>query len=407
MQNETDNNLGELEFLVVDDEVFIRKLIIRVLGKMGADDDKISASENGADAIAYLDDTQHQPDIILCDLNMPDMDGVSLMRHLATRKYRGGIILVSGEDKRILKAAEDLARAHDLNFLGALSKPVTPEPLQQLITSFDPLASQRVERTGIELTAEDLKAAIDNKDIFVVFQPQVSIATKELTGVETLARWIHAEKGFIPPDVFVHLAEEKGLIDDLTALIVDLAVTQGGEWLAEGLETKISVNLSVDNLNSLKLPEYFGTKCQEAGMDPRSLVLEVTESRLMEDIVTPLEILTRLRLKGHDLSIDDFGTGHASMEQLKRIPFSELKIDRAFVNGAHRDPGALAILKASVDLAKSMDMLIVTEGVEDQDDWNLVAKLECDVVQGYFVAKPMPADDIKPWLDDWLASSVN
>jgi len=324
------------------------------------------------------------------------------MRHLATRKYRGGIILVSGEDKRILKAAEDLARAHDLNFLGALPKPVTPDALESLIKLYDPLASQRTEREGVELTADDLKTAIENKDIFVVFQPQVSVTTRELIGVETLARWIHADKGFIPPDIFVHLAEEKGLIDDLTELVVDLAVTQGGEWLADGLDVKISVNISVDNLNNLKMPEYFGTKCEEAGMDSRSLVLEVTESRLMEDIVTPLEILTRLRLKGHDLSIDDFGTGHASMEQLKRMPFSELKIDRAFVNGAHRDAGAMAILKASVNLAKSMDMLIVAEGVEDQDDWDLVAELGCDIVQGYFSAKPMPAGDIKGWLQGWL-----
>ncbi|MBT3789660.1 MAG: EAL domain-containing response regulator [Alphaproteobacteria bacterium] len=403
MQNDTGSGLGELNFHVVDDEVFIRKLIIRVLGKMGADSEKISSSENGADAIAWLDDTTQPPDIILCDLNMPDMDGVSLMRHLATRKYRGGIILVSGEDKRILKAAEDLARAHDLNFLGALAKPVTPDALESLIKLYDPLASQRTEREGVELTADDLKTAIENKDIFVVFQPQVSVTTRELIGVETLARWIHADKGFIPPDIFVHLAEEKGLIDDLTELVVDLAVTQGGEWLADGLDVKISVNISVDNLNNLKMPEYLGTKCEEAGMDSRSLVLEVTESRLMEDIVTPLEILTRLRLKGHDLSIDDFGTGHASMEQLKRIPFSELKIDRAFVNGAHRDAGAMAILKASVDLAKSMDMLIVAEGVEDQDDWDLVAKLGCDIVQGYFSAKPMPAGDIKVWLQGWLA----
>jgi len=150
------------------------------------------------------------------------------------------------------------------------------------------------------------------------------------------------------------------------------------------------------------MPEYLGNKCAEAGMDSRNLVLEVTESRLMEDIVTPLEILTRLRMKGHELSIDDFGTGHASMEQLKRIPFSELKIDRAFVNGAHRDPGALAILKASVDLAKSMSMLIVAEGVEDQDDWDLVERLGCDIVQGYFSAKPMAAADIDGWLEGWL-----
>jgi len=159
----------------------------------------------------------------------------------------------------------------------------------------------------------------------------------------------------------------------------------------------------VDNLNRLDLPEYIVERAHHAGINPHHVVLEVTESRLMEDVVKPLEILTRLRLKGLELSIDDFGTGHSSMEQLKRISFTELKIDRAFVNGATHDKTARSILESSVTLAKALGMTTVAEGVEDQEDWDIVASLGVDLIQGYFVCRPLPGPDLQDWLSEWNA----
>ena len=407
MNNSANLELGDYEFLVVNDEQFICNLIIRILGTMGVDAERTSSCSSGEEAVNYLNALAGEPpDFVLCDLNMPDMDGVEFLRHLAARSYDGGIILISGEDKRILKAAEDLARAHDLHFLGALSKPVTPADLGALLSTFTPERARRGARRHVEVGADDLREAIANRDITVVFQPKVSVKTGELIGVETLARWTHSDKGFVPPDVFVHVAEENGMIDDLTNLIVELAISQAGEWLADGLDLKVAVNLSVDNLNNLELPEFLIGLAETAGMNPHRLVLEVTESRLMEDILKPLEILTRLRIKGLELSIDDFGTGHSSLEQLKRIPFTELKIDRAFVNGAAGEPATRAILETAVDLAKRLEMSIVAEGVEDQEDWDLVASLGCDLVQGYFVSKPMEGAEIAAWRESRAGTAL-
>ncbi|MEG3618205.1 EAL domain-containing response regulator [Magnetovibrio sp. PR-2] len=385
-------------YLVVDDEEFIRTLVERILKSLGAEN--IRTAEGGKAALQTID-ADGAPDIVLCDLNMPEMDGIEFLRHLVEREFKGGIAMISGEDKRILETAQELGKAQNLNILGALSKPITPPELTKLLDQFSHEAKTHGPRPGITVLPEELKAALDGGKITAHFQPKVSVQTKELIGVETLVRWIDPDKGFIPPDAFISVAEENGLIDQLTNTVLNVAMDQGAAWLASGLDIKIAVNLSVDNLNRLDLPEFIIETAQHAGMNPSHVVLEVTESRLMQDIVKPLEILTRLRLKGLALSIDDFGTGHSSMEQLKRIPFTELKIDRAFVNGAHNDDTARSILESSVTLAKKLGMTIVAEGVEDQEDWDLVESLGIDLIQGYFVCRPLPGPDLQDWLKEW------
>ena len=387
-------------YLIVDDEAFIRTLVERILKNLGAEN--IRTAEGGKAALEVID-TGGAPDIVLCDLNMPEMDGIEFLRHLVDREFKGGIALISGEDKRILETAQELGKAQNLNILGALSKPITPPELTKLLDQFGNANEARGPRPGVSVTPEELQAALDDGKITAHFQPKVSVQTKELIGVETLVRWIDPDKGFIPPDAFISVAEDHGMIDQLTDTVFTLAMEQGAEWLASGIDVKIAVNLSVDNLNRLDLPEFVVETAQNKGMNPGHVVLEVTESRLMQDIVKPLEILTRLRLKGLALSIDDFGTGHSSMEQLKRIPFTELKIDRAFVNGAHADDTARSILESSVTLAKKLGMTIVAEGVEDQQDWDLVESLGIDLIQGYFVCRPLPGADLPGWLAEWSA----
>lgn len=200
------------------------------------------------------------------------------------------------------------------------------------------------------------------------------------------------------------MAEENNLIDDLTDVVYVKAMKQAKQWLDQGDKFKVAVNLSIDSLNRLDLTDFLINTAMEQGVDPSQVVIEVTESRFMEDIKGPLETLTRLRLKGALLSIDDFGTGYSSMEQLKRIPFTELKIDRAFVYRAWENKEARAILESSVSLAKSLNLMTVAEGVEDQADWDLIESLGVDIVQGYFVAKPMPAREFDDWLDMWMKS---
>jgi EAL domain-containing protein (putative c-di-GMP-specific phosphodiesterase class I) len=209
----------------------------------------------------------------------------------------------------------------------------------------------------------------------------------------------------IQPAAFISVAEEHGLIDDLTMAVFHKAMGHLKEWTRLGHDLKVSVNVSMDNLDRLDLPEVFADIVRQAGVETGRVILEMTESRLMSNIVTSLEIITRLRLKGFDLSIDDFGTGYSSMEKLKQLPFTELKVDRSFVCGATRDSVARAILESSVQMGHALGMSVVAEGAETQEDWDLLFAIGCDEVQGYFVARPMPAEDFIAWKTRWEAAN--
>ncbi len=387
-----------IHVLAVDDDTFMLELIGVALKGLGVE--QIKCASTGASALAALDGTATF-DLLICDLNMPGMDGVEILRHLAERNFSGDVALISGEDWRILKSVETLAGAHNLKILGTYSKPITRDILEGILEQVGESHRKRSRGPAEPITEEELRNGIRGDELTVHYQPKVSIATRDLFGVEALVRWNHATRGLVFPDSFIHVAEKFDLIDELTDAVFIKAMEQGGDWLNAGLDLKVSVNISVDSLNRLDLPEFIVEKAAEQGMDASHIMLEVTESRLMEDIKKPLEILSRLRLKGIGLSIDDFGTGHSSMVQLKRIPFTELKIDRAFVNGATKDKDARAILEFNVDLAKKLGLSIVAEGVEEREDWDLLAKLKVDLVQGYFVAKPMPGDEIVPWYESF------
>jgi EAL domain-containing protein (putative c-di-GMP-specific phosphodiesterase class I) len=171
--------------------------------------------------------------------------------------------------------------------------------------------------------------------------------------------------------------------------------------LSNGIDIKVSINFSVNTFTLPEFPDFLIQTAQDEGVDLSKVVLEITETQVMKNALDSLEVLMRLRMKKFELSIDDFGTGNASMEQLKRIPFSELKIDRAFVYGATKDAGARAILESSVTLAKSLKMVIVAEGAENREDWDLVESLGIDIVQGYYCAKPMPNEQFLEFLGKW------
>ena len=388
-----------LRILVVDDEEFVLNLSVKVLHKLGYD--AVSTASNGHEAIEKILTTDPVFDIVICDLNMPEMDGVELLRHISQKDFSGGIILLSGEDERMLETAHDLAKARNLNVMGAIQKPLKPDAVKGLLKAFKPREKRKSWAPQESITEAELKAGIDGDELQLVFQPKVSISTGEITGVETLARWVHARRGILGPGTFIPLAERCGLINDFTCSIYRKAMHQAGEWLAKGITLKISINVSV---NTFTLPEFdlFLVKtAQQEGVELSNVILEVTESQVMNNAMDCLEILMRLRMKKFGLSIDDFGTGHSSMQQLKRIPFSELKIDRAFVYGAANNKSARAILESSVLLAKNLNMAIVAEGAETREDWDLVEAVGCDYVQGYYCAKPMPDDELMTFMEKW------
>lgn len=389
------------DILLIDDEEFQLKLLSRQLAILG--NPGVVTSTSGSAALELLGGRACEEMLIFLDLNVPGLDGVEFVRALVATGYAGALILVSGEDERILESAVRLARAHRLNVLGRMSKPVQMDALRALLDAWRQPLTKASRKEATRYAPDELRRAIAGGELVNYYQPKVDVGTGAMKGVETLVRWQHPTDGMVFPDQFIGVAEESGLIDDLTRVVLIAALEQARQWRDDGLTLRVAVNVSMDNLARLDFPDFVLTEVRRNGIAAGDLVLEVTQSRLRTDVVAALGILTRLRLKRVSLSIDDFGTGSSSLAQLRDIPFDELKIDRGFVHGAAHDNTRRAIFTASLAMAKQLGMTSVSEGVEDRADWDFVRRLGCDLAQGYFVAKPMPADGLVPWLLTWEA----
>jgi len=340
--------------------------------------------------------------ILILDLNMPEMDGIEVMRRLAGASNPPALILVSGHDAGVLHSAEKLCEAHKLELITSLSKPLSLDELRTILNQYINRTlvndQEQVNSSNINITPLQIKQAITNEEFILHYQPQVAVATGMLTGVEALVRWQHPVHGLIYPNHFVAMAEKNNLIGMLTQWVIKEVVSQERQWQKKGLTITVSVNISAENITSLALPEQLSTLLEDNQLDPTHLILEITESALMAELVTSLDILTRLRLKGLHLSIDDFGTGFSSLSQLHRVPFTELKIDRSFISELNTDEVARAIVKTCIVLGHELNMKVVAEGVEDKAILEQLRVMGCDVAQGYFISRPLTADNFVDWL---------
>ena len=385
--------------LLVDDDPFALKILAHQLSQLGCVE--LRSCEHARDAVALLSAADHGIDLVFCDLQMPDIDGVEFVRHLARISYRGSLVLVSGEDSRIVRTAQRLAEAHHIHVVGAVAKPVPNEQLAQMLASHAARGGALARPSGHAPTPDELNRALAGGQLVLHYQPKVELATASLVGVEALVRWQHPQAGLVYPDQFISMAEDHALIDQLTHAVLVAALWQARLWKDGGLDLQVAVNVSMDNLEALDFPDTVAQLAGEAGIALPRLVLEVTESRLMKDMRAPLDILTRLRLKRIGLSIDDFGTGHSSLAQLRDVPFDELKLDRSFVNGAAADQRLGAIVEGTLAMAHQLGIKTVAEGVEDKADWDYLCALGCNVAQGYFIARPMPGHELPAWRDAW------
>lgn len=266
----------------------------------------------------------------------------------------------------------------------------------------------RIYRSGREeefvrrlRVVSDLRAALRHKEIQVWYQPKVSLQEGVICGAEALVRWEHSELGFLYPDDFVPAAEQSGTIVHLTRYVLTEAVRQCRQWLDEGLNLHVSVNLSVRDLLDEYLPYHVLQILKDHDVKPEQLTLEVTESSIMQNVAHSILVLECLRDIGVRISIDDFGTGHSSLAQIRNIPLHELKIDKSFVMTIRDDPQNEAIVRTTVDLAHSLGLSVVVEGVEDEATMRRVAALGCEQAQGYFLSKPVPADELAKWINDY------
>ncbi len=386
---------------LIDDEPELVELLSDVVNLAGLDAHGYTRASHFFEQVKEF----AQNSILVLDLNMPEMDGIEVMRKLATMENPPLLILISGTDIGLLRAAEKLGLAHNLQILETLSKPLIIDDFLHLLEKQSSIIKTHQSnqfKSANPLSPSELQLAINENQLILHYQPQLDMETGKLIGIESLIRWNHPVQGLIFPDQFIPLAEQNGLINKLTHWVIDHSVKQNQQWQQQHLFITMSVNISADDITSLTLPEQMTNLLVENQLDPTILTLEITESVLMGELVTSLDILTRLRLKGISLSIDDFGTGYSSLSQLHKIPFTELKIDRSFVGNMSKDPEARAIVKTCIILAHELNMKVVAEGIEDQQTWDMLADLGCDIAQGYFIAKPMPGNELSDWIKSHL-----
>ncbi|HFD87988.1 MAG TPA: EAL domain-containing protein [Gammaproteobacteria bacterium] len=351
---------------------------------------------------AFVEYYRNNPELklVILDLIMPEKDGIEVLRSLAELNADLGIILVSGCDDSILHAAHRLARESSLNVLSSLHKPIRAAELRQVLSSptAREIMNKEVSDASADFSRRELFQAIHDNELILHYQPKLEISNRKLVGFEALVRWQHPSAGLVPPDHFIPLAERYDIIDQLTDWVLRQVLLQLTGCQVDGRRLCVAINLSVKTLTDLSLPESLSQLVRDRFLDPSCIVLEITESALMERVTTVLDILTRLRMKGFSLSIDDFGTGYSSLVQLHRIPFTELKIDRSFIGVMKDDVEARAIVESCILLGKKMGMRIVAEGVEDQVTWEMLEQMGCDVAQGFLIARPMPYEQMMEWL---------
>jgi EAL domain-containing protein (putative c-di-GMP-specific phosphodiesterase class I)/ActR/RegA family two-component response regulator len=384
--------------LIVDDDEFILKSAAITVANLGFIN--VLCANSAEAAIDILKRNGSLIEVIMLDLNMPSMDGIELLRELASRQFNGGIILISGEEERTLSLAESLARARQLSVLGSMSKPVSADSLRALLDKWcSPKANQDIssEDPSDNITEAQLRAAIEGKVLEPWFQPKIDIRTGQAVGVEMLVRWPTLQ-GKIYPDAFIPLAESSGLVDDMTFMLLSKAVRWVHQWQRDGVDLHLAINISMESLYDLSFPEKLLEMVKGSDI---ALIIEVTESRLMKDLVAPLDNLLRLRLKKIGLSIDDFGTGGSNLAQLRDLPFTELKLDLSFIQRAIASPRDQSILQHTIELAKEFNLTTVAEGVEGKEHWDLVTSMGCDMAQGFFLARPMPGEDVVQWAKTW------
>lgn len=379
--------------LVVDDEPVQCLIVTRAMTALGFAADSASSLEEAIERIA-----RNEYDVIVLDLSLGAREGISLLRRIAAGPADPVVIFITRLDDRVRAASIRFGTELGLRVAGALPKPVGPLALRALLDNPPPHRVHQGQPRPRPPTADELRDALNQHRIVTAYQPKVTLSDGEVVGVEALARWRHPPRGPIPPDVFIPLAEQSGLIIPLTRRILTDALAACERWRRNHPACSVAVNISPLVLANPDLPEEIEEMLLQHGLSPGALIAEVTETTFIPKPLLAMELLTRLRIKGIGLSMDDFGTGYSSLLTLLRVPFTELKIDRSFIASCEMDQEAWKIIRATISLARELGLSVVAEGVETEAVAGKLRSAGCQIGQGWRFGRPMSESSLHTWL---------
>jgi len=389
-------DISDLRFLIVEDQGVQRCVLVSLLEHLGAR--HVVSAEDGRVALGMLREGERPVDVIISDLDMPEMDGLELIRHLGEGGGNYSLIVASALDRSIVSSVEAMARSYGVRLRGPVEKPVPAERLRELLELHARAGVRELPAPQRAFTVDDVLAGLRGGQFVPYFQPKVHMRSGTVRGAEALARWQHPTEGVVGAVRFIPLLERSGYIGEFTGMMVRAAAGACRVWRELGYDVGLSINLSPAALTDVRLAHAMVQLVRAEGLKPRDVTFEVTESSMAANLGLALENLSRLRMRGFGLSVDDYGTGYSSMQQLTRIAFTELKIDQAFVRHAALHRTSLAMLESSLEMAGKLRIQAVAEGIETRDEWELLSGLGCDMAQGYYFARPMAAGDFLGWL---------
>jgi len=387
--------------LVIDDEKDVGQFICDATAGMAL------SCVATTDEAAFFEELTPSTTLILLDLVMPDTDGIQILRLLASQQCKVAIVLMSGIGKRVIESAEKLATSLGLNIVGSLQKPFRLDQLEELIRRQAAIETPAPahSKPQIVISDEELVEAVEQEQFVVHYQPQIEIATNKMVGVEALVRWLHPRRGLIFPDEFIGRLESLGLIDRLGWIVVDRSLGEIRQAVqADGALPALSINISVQSLSDVSFTDNFIGRLAEHDFPPENIILEITESGLIKEMASTLDILTRLRMKKVKLSIDDFGTGYAMMQQLRLVPATEIKIDRSFVLNMQFNDSDRVMVQKTIEIGHELGMRVIAEGVETREHLEILRTAGCDIAQGYYFSRPVPMDRLVVWIQTHQAA---
>ncbi len=391
------------KILLVDDEDFVLSLSTSALRSLGFQD--IDNANNGVEALERLNTSERSYDIIICDLNMPEMDGVEFMRRIKADKFSGGLILLSGEDERILKIVEELATVQNINIIGRISKPVTTQGLKEIIENYHLDERITAHTPGVshntvnELTA-DLKGNLDQLRLH--YQPFVHIASGEIRGIETLISWQYSDGEVLNADELLKEADKCGCLSRVVQHIYQNAARQSAVWSSQRLFLQNVIRLPIVVLDCDDLKTFFLNRTENVNQFRRQLILEFPEHPLAEHWSDRLDILNQIQLQKIGIAIGNLGESGLKLGQINDFPLSLLRIDLPQLTGESQNNEILATVRSGRNFGRHLRPEVVLKGVEKREDWEIAESVGAHYAQGAFCSQPLPGKSVSGFIESWI-----